>query len=73
MPIIPAQGSAFEKIKRPEQAKLQQMQEIIGKEIETMNHCRQCRSDAAGMLGKERVIESKCQSIKVKNFDSMTL
>lgn len=53
MPILSAPRSAFEKIKRPEQAELMQMQEIVGKEIETMNHCRQCRSDAVGLLGRD--------------------
>lgn len=50
MPLIPAPGSVFEKIKRPEEADLSRMQDIVGGEIETMKHCRQCRSDAAGML-----------------------
>ncbi|MBI5874803.1 MAG: nitrogenase cofactor biosynthesis protein NifB [Deltaproteobacteria bacterium] len=66
MPLIPAPGSAFEKIKRPEQVELEKMQIAVGSEIETMKHCRQCRSDAAGMLGKESVKELKCQSIKTK-------
>ncbi|MBI5892833.1 MAG: nitrogenase cofactor biosynthesis protein NifB [Deltaproteobacteria bacterium] len=53
MPLIPAQGSVFEKIKRPEEAELEKMQIAVGSEIETMKHCRQCRSDAVGMLGKD--------------------
>ncbi len=53
MPIIPASGSAFEKIKGPEQAELEKMQIAAGSEIETMKHCRQCRSDAVGFLGKD--------------------
>lgn len=65
IPLIPAPGSAFENIKRPEQREIKLIQEMVGEEIETMNHCRQCRSDAVGMLGEVR--SSKCGVRSNKN------
>lgn len=53
MPLIPAPGSAFEGIQSPSRTELKDMQKKTGNIIETMNHCRQCRSDAVGLLGKD--------------------
>lgn len=50
MPLIPAQGSAFASLNPPSHEDIKAAQDDIGGDMEVMRHCRQCRSDASGLL-----------------------
>jgi nitrogenase molybdenum-iron protein alpha/beta subunit/MoaA/NifB/PqqE/SkfB family radical SAM enzyme len=50
MPHIPVKGSAFENLDRLSNKDIAGLRETCGVNIRQMNHCRQCRADAAGTL-----------------------
>ncbi|GMT49053.1 MAG: hypothetical protein IEMM0008_0592 [bacterium] len=52
MPLIPAPGSIFEDYEGPGEEQINDVRLAIGHNIELMTHCRQCRSDAMGLLGE---------------------
>ena len=58
MPIIsaPEHGTAFGLAgqREPTAQELEQVQSRCGGDISIMRHCRQCRSDAIGLLGEDR-------------------
>lgn len=53
MPLIPAPGSAFEKMAPPLHSEVDLARQRVRKEIDIMSHCRQCRSDAVGRIGED--------------------
>jgi len=53
--LIP-QGE-FRKIRRPQLSELSRHRLFCGVYLPQMSHCRQCRADAAGLLGEEKDIE----------------
>jgi len=53
MPHIPVKGSAFEGLERMTDKEIMALREQCGAHIKQMNHCRQCRSDAAGTLDED--------------------
>jgi len=55
MPLIP-QGT-FEGFRPPDRSELDAMRLKCGDSISQIGHCRQCRADAAGMLGEDRDME----------------
>jgi len=57
MPHIPVKGSAFEGLDRVTNKEIMALREQCGAHIKQMNHCRQCRSDAAGTLDEDISIE----------------
>ncbi len=69
MPMIPADKSFFQKIGVPA-ATRQDIANVTGgiTGINIMKHCRQCRSDAAGLLGHD--ISSKLNNNKEKDHDN---
>jgi len=50
MPFIPVDGSIFEGLKKPDKGELEGARKRVGKKATVMDHCRQCRSDACGLL-----------------------
>jgi nitrogen fixation protein NifB len=69
MPMIPADKSFFQKIGVPAATRqdiANVTEGITG--INIMKHCRQCRSDAAGLLGND--ISSKLNNNKEKDHDN---
>lgn len=64
MPLIPASGSAFENLPRTDRQELNRVRQICQADLRQMYHCKQCRADAVGMLGKdftgERLAETGC-------------
>ncbi len=54
MPLIPAPGSAFESMPRPSMEEVRALRRICQAEIPQMNHCRQCRADAVGLLAEDQ-------------------
>jgi len=58
MPHIPVKGSAFEGLERVTNKEIAVIREQCGAHIKQMNHCRQCRSDAAGTLDKDISIDA---------------
>jgi len=57
MPHIPVKGSGFEGLERVTNKEIMALREQCGAHIKQMNHCRQCRSDAAGTLDEDISIE----------------
>ncbi|MDR0882349.1 MAG: nitrogenase cofactor biosynthesis protein NifB [Candidatus Adiutrix sp.] len=57
MQLIPVAGSAFENMSMVSNRAHQELRKRCGQYLSQMNHCRQCRADAAGLLGQDRSIE----------------
>ncbi|HBE76216.1 MAG TPA: nitrogenase cofactor biosynthesis protein NifB [Firmicutes bacterium] len=53
MPLIPAIGSAFEKMPQTRMKDIQAMRELCRTDITQMEHCQQCRADAIGRLTED--------------------
>ncbi len=53
MPLIPANGSAFENMAQTSNAELNQLRRKCALDLKQMYHCRQCRADAIGILGED--------------------
>jgi nitrogen fixation protein NifB len=53
MPLIPAAGSAFEKMPQTSMKDIQVMREFCRADITQMEHCQQCRADAIGRLTED--------------------
>jgi len=69
MPMIPADKSFFQKIGVPAATRQDIANVTDGiTGINIMKHCRQCRSDAAGLLGND--ISSKLNNNKEKDHDN---
>ncbi|OPY56168.1 MAG: FeMo cofactor biosynthesis protein NifB [Pelotomaculum sp. PtaU1.Bin035] len=57
MPLIPAQGSAFEGLPQTNMKEINHMRDVCRADLRQMRHCRQCRADAVGMLEHDRSLE----------------
>jgi len=53
MSLIPVQGSVFEDLQPTSEKKLTEMRKQCGQHLQQMLHCKQCRADAVGLLGKD--------------------
>ena len=53
MPLIPVQGTPFERLRAPTPRERRQLQDLLGIDVRQMRHCRQCRADAVGLLGTD--------------------
>ncbi|MCM1566873.1 MAG: radical SAM protein [Dehalobacter sp. 4CP] len=53
MPFIPVKGSPFENRTATDTKSILKMRLQCGKFMRQMSHCKQCRADAVGMLGKD--------------------
>ncbi|UWG97828.1 nitrogenase cofactor biosynthesis protein NifB [Dehalobacter sp. DCM] len=53
MGFIPVKGSVFENRKPTDPKNIMKMRLICGKHLQQMSHCKHCRADAVGMLGKD--------------------
>ncbi len=53
IPLIPAEGSAWEGFEAPTHGLINEIKLKISKHITPMTHCARCRADAAGLLGKD--------------------
>lgn len=58
IPMIPVEGSAFEKLPPVSNQELKQMRDKCSGILKQMYHCQQCRADAAGTLTKSCCTES---------------
>lgn len=64
IPMIPVKGSAFENFPQTSMSQLLFMREKCRADLPQMRHCRQCRADAVGLLGKDMQIEQiNCKSL----------
>jgi nitrogenase molybdenum-iron protein alpha/beta subunit/MoaA/NifB/PqqE/SkfB family radical SAM enzyme len=74
MPHLPVKGSAFEGLERMSNKEIMALRSQCGVHIKQMEHCRQCRSDAAGTLDEDISIElrpsipEKPQTGKLRRF-----
>ncbi|MEN6349490.1 MAG: nitrogenase cofactor biosynthesis protein NifB [Syntrophomonas sp.] len=59
MPLIPAPGSIFENLPRTGERELKKMRQSCVAELQQMFHCRQCRADAVGLLGRDIPLENE--------------
>lgn len=57
MQLIPAPGSAFERMPLTTRKELDDLRAECGKYLRQMYHCQQCRADAIGMLAEDRSAE----------------
>lgn len=75
MPIIsePEHGTAFGLGGIPSATDQQQMevQEACGMDMKLMQHCRQCRADAVGLIGEDRGQEFTKQVFNEMSFDDL--
>lgn len=53
MPLIPAEGSAFEKMPLTNNKELNEMRKKCAEYVQQMYHCKQCRADAIGTLDQD--------------------
>ncbi len=53
----------------PTEAELNALQEACSGNINVMRHCRQCRSDAVGLLGEDRSAEFTMDKLENKEID----
>ncbi len=54
LPMIPVEGSVFEKLGTAGEEELLQMRKQCSETLTQMYHCRQCRADAIGILCKDQ-------------------
>jgi len=71
MPHIPVKGSAFEGLDRVTNKEIMALRAQCGAHIKQMNHCRQCRSDAAGTLDEDISIELREPVTVVPQSDNL--
>jgi nitrogen fixation protein NifB len=75
MPIIsePEHGTAFGLGGVPSATDQQQMevQEACGMDMKLMQHCRQCRADAVGLIGEDRGAEFTKNVFSEMSFDAL--
>ncbi len=64
MPMIPVKGAVFEDVETVSDQELRDMRNSCSTIMNQMYHCRQCRADAAGLLGEDRSGELTKQSEK---------
>ncbi len=57
LPMIPVDGSVFEKLEPASEEELLQLRKQCGETLTQMYHCRQCRADAIGTLDKDKAQE----------------
>ncbi|MCX7654955.1 MAG: nitrogenase cofactor biosynthesis protein NifB [Treponemataceae bacterium] len=57
LPLYPVKGTPFAHIKTPSSEMLQEARLLAGAYVNQMHHCTRCRADAAGLLGKDLVLE----------------
>lgn len=70
MPLIPAEGSAFEKMPLTSNKELNEVRKKCAVHIKQMYHCKQCRADAIGTLDQDISPEfSKCKSLEEGDSD----
>lgn len=60
MPLIPAQGSAFQNLPQTSMKELNTLRDLCQLDMLQMRHCQQCRADAIGLLTED-------QSYKFRN------
>ena len=53
IPLIPVEGTGMADFPKPSRQAVSQITKDISEYIKPMTHCARCRSDAAGMLGKD--------------------
>lgn len=66
MPLIPAEGSAFQNMPLVSNIALMAMRNKCSKHLGQMYHCQQCRADAIGKLKEDRSIEFRKTEKKVE-------
>ncbi len=54
LPLIPVEGTRFENQRAPTAAERRELQDLCANDVRMMRHCKQCRADAIGLLGKDR-------------------
>lgn len=57
MPFIPAPGSVFSGLPQTSMNDVAAVRAACASEMKQMNHCRQCRADAVGLLAQDRSSE----------------
>ncbi len=70
IPFIPVKGAAFEDIQAPPAKMISDVTRAAHKFIPLMTHCSRCRSDAAGLLGKDLpFINDMLKEVSQMSFD----
>jgi nitrogen fixation protein NifB len=54
IPLIPVPGTKFENMRAPTPKERRELQDLCEVDVRQMRHCKMCRSDAIGLLGKDR-------------------
>ncbi len=54
LPLIPVEGTAFADQRAPTAKERKDLQDRCSGGVKMMRHCKQCRADAIGLLGKDR-------------------
>ena len=73
MPLIPAEGSAFQHIKQTTQKELGEIRQKCGQVLKQMLHCQQCRADAIGTLGEDCSSEFRTKPCSSKAVEKQSI
>lgn len=71
MPMIPVQGSAFEKNPVASNKEIEKIRESCGEIMKQMTHCRQCRADAIGTLDHDQSLSFREDAIVAKTKNEL--
>lgn len=52
-PLIPVDGSLMEGFRKPSDLEMESTKSVIERTMKLMDHCKQCRSDACGLLSEK--------------------
>ena len=70
IPLIPVEGTVFENITEPSCTVIEDMRSKAQKFISQSRHCKRCRADAAGILGKENDEEIRRLLVESANIET---
>ncbi len=54
LPLIPLSGTAMAHVAPPSEDRMKKLRQRASSYVQQMHHCTRCRSDAAGLLGREK-------------------
>jgi len=67
MQLIPVKGTLFEDLPLTSREEINELRNKCEEILPQMRHCRQCRADAAGLLGDDKTIELFGRGVGINN------
>ena len=66
LPLIPTADTAFENLDAPSGKMIHEIRDEVRKHVSQMEHCGRCRSDAAGLIGKDLDVDDLMKEAQEK-------